>query len=180
MLHCITQTPSLIETIWKILNGNLVSALLGSVVFGIVAGLVLNALIGRRERKALIKQVEVILKKTTKEILETHDLIEEQLKKGSITLVPNPLIITPLQVILQGKFVEVMDAELVSEVANTYRYCTMLNANYDRLADLITGPALALSNASEIRQSLIEECQKQLPGLKASVAKIEKLLPKKS
>lgn len=179
MLNCLPQNPSLIETAWKILNGNLVSALLGSVVFGIVAGLILNALIGRRERQALIEQVKLILIKAVKEILETHDLLEGQLKVGSITMVPNPLNVAPLQVILQGKFVEVMDAELVSEVANTYRYCTMINDNYHRLADLLTGPALALANAPELQQSLKEECLRQLPGLKTSAIKIKKLLPKK-
>lgn len=133
-------------------------------------------MLGRSERKSLNTQVSLILTEAIKNNLETHSLFLEQLREDNMTMVPDPFCVTPLQVILQGKFVEVMRPELVSELTTTYRYCLMMNSHQARFTELVIGPASSLTHSMPARQELIRECLRQMPGLKASLIKAQGLL----
>lgn len=168
----------MLDTLWGFLDTNFGSALVGAIVFGVIAGVILNLFIGRRERRSLSRQVQLILKDALKENIETQDLLIDQLNKEQVSMVPDPFNVIPLQVILRGKFVEVMKPELVSKIANAYRYCSMINIYYSRLSSTYIGPARALTGVSNLRQSLILECQNQLVGLKKYHLEAQELLNK--
>lgn len=161
-------------SIWEFLNQNFISSLFEALIFGLVAAYIFYKFSDANEKRSLTLQTRSLIEESINELQETTDVLIKQLEKNDVTRVPRPLDTTILRVLLQGKFTEVMNAELVTGVAKVYRISELINADYDSLHQTFNGVSVSIEGVTDIRNKIVGESRIRLSALSKEIDLLSK------
>jgi len=169
-----------LNQIWNFLNQNLVSNIIGALIFGVIAAWIVHRLVSTKERQEIISKISLILFNELNFNKTQAKILKEIFDKPSVLLTTYPAFKTSAwKIITESRFIESLDASKISRLLMFYEIFIHTDILYQDLWTFTVGINSAMSNSEEIRKFLrarIIENLNQLHGLEPELEKLIKEL----
>lgn len=163
---------------WDFLNQNFISSVLEALFFGLIAAYLFYRFSGAAEKKALLKQTKQLLLVALQPNIETARVLLDQLNKNDVTRVPRPMDTTIMNILLQGKFTEIMGIELIKQIAEVYRISELINKDYEVLQETFNGLSVSIVGIQEIRNKIVKESIIRIKALQNAMKTLQQIVDK--
>lgn len=149
--------------VWKMLNTNIISSLMGALVFGLIA----NYLFSRFEEKRISKEVitkliDLMIEEIDKNIGVSKFL--HSLKQNQCHTVPTPFHMVSLEFALQNPFFHRLSPDTGTKIISVIEDLKAINLIHINFHQLIFGPSAALSNTPQLKIHLFNAINTAMPN----------------
>lgn len=177
LFEILEKLNNIILLIWKLLNTNIISSLIGALVFGLFANYLFARFEDRRVSKEVISKLIKFLIDEIEVNIKTAQFIQS-FEKNQCHTTPEPFHLVALEVSLKSPFFHKLSPEAGAKIISVLEDLSEVNQIQSQYHQMIFGPAAALTNTPKLKEHLFSAISAAMPNGQKELNELKSLLEK--